>query len=91
MSEAIPLRPTLGIQGIQIVVSHILDERLDLMFEFLAMESRDFGDVQWKTMAVSASSSFVLFPRGFVALQRYHLPRLDLCRCGFDASWSEEV
>ena len=46
MSEAIPLRPTLRIQRIQIVVSNILNKRLDLMLEMFAMEGRDFGDVQ---------------------------------------------
>lgn len=46
MSEAIPLRPTLSIQRIQIVVSSILSKRLDLMLEMFAMEGRDLGDVQ---------------------------------------------
>ena len=54
MSEAIPLGSALCVQGIEVVVSQAFHERLDLMLEFLAVESWDFGDVQGKTIAIES-------------------------------------
>ena len=56
MSEAIPLGSALCVQGIEIVVSQPFHERLDLMLEFFAVESGDFGDVQGKTIAIESAS-----------------------------------
>ena len=55
MSKAIPLCPALCVQGIEVVVSHAFHQRLDLMLELFAMESRDFGDVQRKTVAIESA------------------------------------
>ena len=55
MSEAIPLGPALCIQGIEVVVSNVSPEGLDLMLELLAIESWDFGDIQRKTVAIGSA------------------------------------
>ena len=57
MSKAIPLCPALCIQGIEVVVSHAFHQRLDLMFELLAIESRNLGNVQGETIAIQSAPS----------------------------------
>lgn len=55
MAKSIPLGATLRVQGVGIVVDHVLDELLDMMLEGLAVEGRGLGDMQWETVAASAS------------------------------------
>lgn len=50
MSEAIPLRPALGIQRVQVIVSYAFFQRFDFMLELLAMESWDFWNMQRKAI-----------------------------------------
>ena len=52
MSESIPLRPTLSIQLVEVVVGFALHERLDRMHELLAAKCRPFGDVERETVGI---------------------------------------
>ena len=47
MSEAIPLRPTLSIQFVLIIICNTLDQSLNLVLEAFPSESRNLGMVQW--------------------------------------------
>ena len=42
MPKSIPLRPTLRVHGIRIVIGDIRSDCLDIMLEYLAVKSRFF-------------------------------------------------
>ncbi len=49
MSESIPLRPTLRIKGVDIVVGHTqVSQGFYLVFESRAIKCWHVGDVQWQ-------------------------------------------
>jgi hypothetical protein len=47
MSESVPLSPALGVQVVDIIVSHILMKDLDLMLEDLTIKSWLVWHVKW--------------------------------------------
>ena len=62
MSKAIPLRTTLGIQCVQVIISYAFHQRFDLMLELLAIESRELWNMQRKTVVPSGlTNSGILF------------------------------
>ena len=48
MSESIPLRPALRVESVFVVVCEPWGEGFDLMLEFLAVECRRLGNIQWQ-------------------------------------------
>jgi hypothetical protein len=47
MSKSIPLSPALGVQVVDIIVSHILMKDLDLMLKYLTIKSWLVWHVKW--------------------------------------------
>lgn len=47
MSETVPLCPTLGVQFVCFIVSDVLGQGLDVVFEAFSVKCWDFGVIQW--------------------------------------------
>ena len=47
MAETVPLRPTLSVQLVCFVVSDVLGQGLDVVFEAFSVEPWNFGVIQW--------------------------------------------
>lgn len=47
MSESVPLCPTLSIQLVFLVVSNVLGQSFDLVFEAFPSESWNFWVIEW--------------------------------------------
>jgi hypothetical protein len=57
VTETIPLRSTLSVQGVEIIISNTWVEDFYIMFEFFPTERGYFWDIEWKTKDVRARIS----------------------------------
>jgi hypothetical protein len=53
VAETIPLSSGLGVEVVDVVVSVVLADNLNLMFERLSVECWCFWEVEWEAIGVS--------------------------------------
>lgn len=89
MPKSIPLRPTLRIQGICIIIRNPRSSFFDRMLESLPSKCRRLRDVQWQTTIISMRNTHntcVKLGKKDCSLQSNDFSGLDLPRGSLDSS-----